>query len=113
MHPIAPTTALDAAPLAGLIRLLVEAWEPRAIWLFGSRARGTAGPDSDWDLLVVVPDEVAEQATDPLAGYALRRRAGVRADIAVCSASDYADAMHVPNTLAYEAFHHGRLLYGR
>ena len=27
-----------------------------AIWAFGSRARGSAHPDSDLDLLVVVPD---------------------------------------------------------
>jgi hypothetical protein len=30
--------------------------------LFGSRARGEARPDSDWDLAVVVP---ADLATDP------------------------------------------------
>jgi predicted nucleotidyltransferase len=31
--------------------------EPRArIWAFGSRARGTARPDSDFDVCVVVPE---------------------------------------------------------
>tara|TARA_R110002020_G_scaffold87051_1_gene214882 strand:- start:408 stop:800 length:393 start_codon:yes stop_codon:yes gene_type:complete len=29
-----------------------------AIILFGSRARGDNGPDSDWDLCVILPDEV-------------------------------------------------------
>ena len=24
------------------------------VWLFGSRARGTANPDSDWDLLILI-----------------------------------------------------------
>ena len=32
------------------------------IYLFGSRARGDDGPDSDYDLLVVVPDGVAPEA---------------------------------------------------
>lgn len=27
------------------------------VWLYGSRARGTASPDSDWDILVLVDKE--------------------------------------------------------
>jgi predicted nucleotidyltransferase len=35
--------------------------EPRArIWAFGSRARGTARPDSDFDVCVVVPHSTRE-----------------------------------------------------
>lgn len=34
----------------------VRSSEPRAsVWAFGSRARGTAHPESDFDLCVVVP----------------------------------------------------------
>jgi hypothetical protein len=29
----------------------------KEIWLLGSRANGTAGPDSDWDLLVLADEE--------------------------------------------------------
>ena len=42
--------------LAEIVRRLVEAFHPERIYLFGSHARGEAGPDSDYDLLVVVPD---------------------------------------------------------
>lgn len=35
----------------------------KAIWLFGSTARGQGGPDSDLDLLIVRPDKVAD--SDP------------------------------------------------
>lgn len=28
------------------------------IWLYGSRARGSAKPNSDWDILVIVPDNI-------------------------------------------------------
>lgn len=32
--------------------------DPRAqVWLYGSRANGTAREDSDWDVLVITPDE--------------------------------------------------------
>ena len=36
----------------------VQEIDPQAeVWLFGSRARGEAGPDSDIDLLVILDDE--------------------------------------------------------
>jgi predicted nucleotidyltransferase len=114
MNGVTTEPALDTTPIAGLLRLVIDAWHPDAVWLFGSRARGTAESDSDWDLLVVVPDAVAEGgATDPMVAWDLRRRAGVRADIIVCATSDFDDAKSVPNTLAYEAFHFGRRLLGR
>ncbi|MFH0793168.1 MAG: nucleotidyltransferase domain-containing protein [bacterium] len=41
------------------IKSAVKEVEPTAeIWLYGSRARGDAAPDSDWDLLVVVDGDV-------------------------------------------------------
>jgi predicted nucleotidyltransferase len=36
---------------------------PVAVWAFGSRAKGQAAPDSDLDLVVIVPDEEATSAT--------------------------------------------------
>ena len=38
-----------------MVRRIVERFHPEKIILFGSHARGTAGPDSDVDLLVVMP----------------------------------------------------------
>ena len=35
---------------------LIESYRPDAIYLFGSHARGTSGPGSDVDLLLVVED---------------------------------------------------------
>lgn len=42
--------------LKGLIDRIVELIHPLRILLFGSAARGEVGPDSDVDLLVVMPD---------------------------------------------------------
>ena len=41
------------------------------IYLYGSRARGTARPDSDWDLLILlnndkITSEIENQITSPL-----------------------------------------------
>jgi predicted nucleotidyltransferase len=38
-----------------MVRRLVDRFDPDQIILFGSHARGTAGPDSDVDLLVILP----------------------------------------------------------
>ena len=38
-----------------MIERIVREFDPLRIILFGSRARGTARPDSDYDLLVVLP----------------------------------------------------------
>ena len=43
--------------LAEIVRHVVTAYEPERIYLFGSKARGNEGPDSDYDLMVVVPDD--------------------------------------------------------
>ena len=45
------------------IQLLVRSFNPLKIILFGSRARGNARPDSDVDLLVVMPDGTDRRAT--------------------------------------------------
>ena len=47
---------------AELLAAVVERFDPIEVILFGSRARGDAGPDSDWDLLVVVDDKAAAPA---------------------------------------------------
>lgn len=53
-------TAEPAAPdpqmLDDLVRRIVEAVHPVRIILFGSAARGEMGPNSDLDVLVIVPD---------------------------------------------------------
>ncbi len=41
----------------GFVRRIVARFDPDRVILFGSHARGTAGPDSDVDLLVIMPVE--------------------------------------------------------
>jgi predicted nucleotidyltransferase len=43
----------DPTILADIVKRVVEAANPEKIVLFGSGARGTMGPDSDLDLLVI------------------------------------------------------------
>ena len=59
-QPIGPFRS-EAAAHGFLCDRLVFALRADAIWLFGSRARGDARPDSDFDLLVVLPDGQREE----------------------------------------------------
>jgi predicted nucleotidyltransferase len=45
-----PKSVLDE-----MVRVIVDAIDPERIIMFGSHARGNAGPDSDVDILVVDP----------------------------------------------------------
>jgi len=44
-----------------MIARIVEVLHPEQLWLFGSRARGEAHGDSDWDFMAVLPDNAPEQ----------------------------------------------------
>lgn len=51
----------EAVP-AELLDSVIRHLDPIEVWLFGSRARGDARPDSDWDLYVVVDDGAEREA---------------------------------------------------
>ena len=96
-------TAIDLSPIKALIALILEHCKPVSVWLFGSRAKGQAREDSDWDLLVVLPDETPEEEMfDKLPPSQLHRLTKVNADVVYCNDTEFAEATSVPNTLAYE-----------
>lgn len=104
--------ALDVRPIGHLLARIIEELHPIAVRLFGSRARGEASAGSDWDLFVIVPDDI-EATDDPFAGYRLRRETRTRADIVLCPIAEFHEDRDTPNTLAYEAAHHGVVIYER
>ncbi|HVC60851.1 MAG TPA: nucleotidyltransferase domain-containing protein [Acetobacteraceae bacterium] len=58
--------------LHGLLRRIRFFYDPRGIWLFGSRTRDAARPGSDWDILVVVDDAAPDAVLDPTIGRRLQ-----------------------------------------
>jgi uncharacterized protein len=99
-------------PLVRAVERAVELWQPREIWLFGSRARGTEHAEGDWDLLIVVPDDTSG-IDDPRTKALLRRIDDQWVDAVLCDASGFDDYRDVPNTLSYEAAHRGIRIYAR
>lgn len=47
-----------------MVARIVDVLHPVQVWLFGSRARGQARPDSDWDMMAILPDDAPEQDLD-------------------------------------------------
>jgi predicted nucleotidyltransferase len=62
--PVAPHVDQPASILPQLVARIVDVLHPVHVWLFGSRARGAARADSDWDFMAVLPDEAPEQDLD-------------------------------------------------
>lgn len=50
---------------------LAQAAHAEAVVLFGSRARGDHQPDSDWDLCLILPDDIRPQQFTPSKLWAL------------------------------------------
>jgi len=95
-------------------RLAERIWtgaQPEEIYLFGSHATGTAGPDSDIDFLVVMetdlPRHKRARSIRPLL-----RGAGIPVDILVRTREEFEKGKDRVGTVSYCAAHAGKLLYG-
>jgi predicted nucleotidyltransferase len=94
--------------LQRLLAVIQSRLSPRAVWLFGSRARGDHRPDSDWDLVVALPDDAPEVALDPILGWSIRQEVGVPATILTARESELSESWGCPNTLGYALAREGR-----
>jgi len=109
-EPFAPPS-LDDPVLAEVIQQLRDLYRPEQIYLFGSSARGDAGPDSDYDLMVVVPDDTPRPLRDSGRAYKAIWRLGVSSDILVWTHSDFEDRLHLKASLPATIAREGKLLY--
>ena len=101
----------DDLVLAEIVRRLVAAYEPERIYLFGSKARGDAGPDSDYNLMVVVPDDAPPVRRRSRLAYEALRGTGRAADVLVCTRSSFDSRLHVRASLPATIVSEGRLLH--
>src|ERR1019366_8760608 len=69
-----------------LLDTVVAHFRPQRVIVFGSVARGEAGPDSDIDLLVVVDDDTPKEAFSAQSVYHARRDYHHSVDILPCRA---------------------------
>ena len=97
--------------LAEVTRRIVEAYQPERIYLFGSMARRDASPDSDYDLLVIVPDDAPAERRRGRLAYQVLRGTGTAADVVVWTRSGFERRSRVASSLPATVLREGLLLY--
>ena len=100
-----PDWAADGT-LAEIMRRILAAGEPQKIVLFGSRARGDARDDSDYDLLLVEPSELPRHKHAARYRRALTGLAGAK-DILIWTPEEVAQWRDVPNASVTAAVQDG------
>lgn len=95
-----------------MARVIVRRFDPERIILFGSHARGTAGPDSDVDLLVVMEVDGSTRRKAAEIGAALHDFT-LPKDIIVTTPAEFAWRKDVVGTIERPAVREGRVLYVR
>jgi predicted nucleotidyltransferase len=92
------------------VRRILSVVTPRRIILFGSAARGTMGPNSDLDLLIVMPDGIHRRKTSVEIFKALRG-IGVAKDVIVVTEQDVSAFRDNPSLVLKPALDEGKVLY--
>jgi len=95
-----------------MVRRIVERFSPERVILFGSCARGTDGPDSDVDVLVVMqcvesPRHQAVEVRKVLADLPIGK------DVIVVTPEYFERYRDVIGTVVWPAVREGKLLYER
>jgi predicted nucleotidyltransferase len=106
------TDSVARKEIGQMVRRIVSRFHPETIILFGSHARGDAGPDSDVDLLVVMPffgSKLEKQLEIRLA----LRNIHIPKDIVVTTPEEFQWRKEIPGTIERPAAREGRVLYAR
>jgi uncharacterized protein len=99
--------------LPEMISRLVRRFQPERIILFGSQATGQAHPDSDVDLLVIVPRLAARKLDTKIAMRAALRGIPLGKDILVATPEEVEQRGAVPGIVLHTALKEGVVLYER
>ncbi len=97
--------------LEEIVRRLVEVYRPERIYLFGSKARGDEGPNSDYDLFVVVPDNTPLEKRKSQLAYTALWGTRSAVDVVVWQRSPFERRARVVCSLPATVLREGRLLY--
>jgi hypothetical protein len=102
--PLVPPELLDP---------VVAYFNPRRVIVFGSAARGEAGPDSDIDLLVIVDDDTPAEKVTLRAGFESRRSYHQPADVLPVREATFRQKAQIAGTLSRAAVLDGVVVYDR
>ena len=95
-----------------MVRRIVERFHPEKVILFGSCAQGTAGPDSDVDLLVVMRVQGSRRQKATEIDLSLADR-GMPLDLLVVTPEQFERERNMIGTVIRPAARDGKVLYER
>ena len=104
---LSPATRQIVSNVTGV---LVQAAHPKRIILFGSRARGEAASDSDFDIMVV-EEKPANRFAEIVRLNRLLRSFDMAIDLLVVSDENFQYWRDTPGNVYYEAATEGQVLY--
>jgi predicted nucleotidyltransferase len=105
-------TSMNQDLFQDIVGRIIEAAQPEKVILFGSRARGEARPDSDFDLLVI------KQSDEPCCRrdaslYLALAGLNVVVDVMVYTPEEVTEWSAVPQAFITTAVREGKVLYER
>lgn len=95
-----------------IVRRVVNQFHPEKIILFGSHAKGTAGPDSDVDLLIIMPVSGSKREKQIEIGVALHD-IRIPMDIIVTTPDEVERRKNLVGTIIRPALREGEIIYVR
>lgn len=111
MRSAGPTPRLRGE-IGQMVSIIVEKYNPEKIVLFGSHARGNPRPDSDVDLLIIMPVEASRREASVRIGVDLCD-IPVSKDIIVFTPDDVHRFGNLVGTILRPALREGIVLYER
>lgn len=105
-------TTHETVEIEEIVRRIVEVARPEQVLLFGSAARGTTGPHSDLDFLVV---KAGRYNPRKVAGIIYQRMRGIvrSIDLVIVTPAQVEEYRDSPFSVVYPAVREGRVLYER
>ncbi|KIZ48166.1 MULTISPECIES: nucleotidyltransferase domain-containing protein [Rhodopseudomonas] len=110
MSHVVPEIDSDTRLREAVRRLATFAPVERII-LFGSRARGDHSEDSDFDLCVILNDDIAAGMFTPISLWREVSDLGIPIQIAPLRSSAFETARHDPTSLSHDIDRDGRVIY--
>jgi len=105
-------TREDDPVLQQATQRLISEFAPSKIYLFGSRSRADASPDSDYDFLVVLPSSNDRPLRRAQKAHRALRGLGIAKDVIVTTADRFDRMSGLESSLEHEVATEGLLLYG-
>lgn len=97
--------------LREIVERLVGALNPERIYLFGSKARGEAEPDSDYDILVLVEHPTEPRYRLSQKGFRALRGVPAAVDVVVWDRESFDARQHLKASFPATVVREGRLLH--